>query len=48
MKFDELIKAVLDMPPGVIVNAEWDNTKPRDEKAEFEIKEVNGQKVSQA
>ncbi len=48
MNFADLVKAVLEMPPGVIVNAEWDNTKPRDEQAEFEIKEVNGQKVSEA
>ncbi len=48
MNFADLVKAVLEMPAGSIVHAKQVNDSAEPEKAEFEIKEVNGQKVSEA
>ncbi len=44
----DLVKAVLEMPAGSIVHAKQVNDAAEPAKAEFEIKEVNGQKVSEA
>ena len=48
MTIADLVKAVLEMPGGTIVHAHQVNNPEHLEKAEFEIKEVNGQKVSEA
>ncbi len=50
MRFDELVKAVLDMPPGSIVFAKRTDEEPTivPAKAEFEIENVNGQDVRDA
>ena len=48
MKIADLVKAVLEMPAGSIVHAKQVNDSAEPAKAEFDIKEVNGQKVSEA
>ncbi len=48
MNFADLVKAVLEMPAGSIVHAKQVNDSAEPEKAEFDIKNVNGQKVVEA
>ena len=45
MNFGDLVKAVLEMPPGSIVFAK--RTKSDDELA-FEIEDINGKKPAEA
>jgi hypothetical protein len=46
MTLADLVSAVLEMPPGSIVYAKRTDDADDKTKAEFDIKEVNGKKVT--